>query len=754
MEYQFLNSAVDVEDIKLPDSDKMHPLLLKSSYAEIIKAIDFVSGDGSFMYVHGFLGTGKRQFINYLADFFSPDVVKLEYYAKESTVCDDILLSFIRTIEDSAISKVVNLNAKISTLNVKFEQYINSIKKPYVIIIHSFDDILDENKQLVMNFLNSVINKENVKVILSTRAMVTDILGDTKIDRKIFLKGFSKDLFKEFLNHAGVTFTDTTFEDFYKYTRGYYYYTALSVKIIQAMKISLNDFLQKFAMSGMNFDSYLGMTYINLIPNTIRNFFWFLRTIRHGITLNALAVFELYDEFSIEYLKANLMIFVSDDTVYVQDYFLQNIDISIPKKTEIKLHKYIIGLYEKQLKEPLASRVLLISRQAMRAEIEYHNLCIQNLEENKDAEAPAVAKQNAEESKNEAKPAGIHVPQNETGELIQKAKKFTVEKNFTNAIETYLRVYEQENLDLHTLIEVRLELARLYAEIGEYKNSEHYYELVEVYYKQHNEVININYLYYEMTSLYFKMYKIERAIETAKKVIYSVDTPQSLMVSACTLLGNIYSYENNSAEAYSYYQKALESLDENTEPAVLAELYFKFALANDDRDDEKTAFEYYTKCITLSGDNPYKALAYSNLGSCNLDNENYSDAKGCFLKAYEIEKAKNNYDGIYYDATKLAEIEMHEKSDKALDYLLEAKQSAEFINEDFYILEATIALGDYYYNKISLNKKALAEYFKARRIAQTLASSVDISKIEKRIADMKMRMDKEVFEEVENKYGQ
>ena len=31
---------------------------------------------------------------------------------------------------------------------------------------------------------------------------------------------------------------------------------------------------------------------------------------------------------------------------------------------------------------------------------------------------------------------------------------------------------------------------------------------------------------------------------------------------------------------------------------------------------------------------------------------------------------------------------------------------------------------------------------------------VDISKIEKRIADMKMRMDKEVFEEVENKYGQ
>ena len=66
----------------------------------------------------------------------------------------------------------------------------------------------------------------------------------------------------------------------------------------------------------------------------------------------------------------------------------------------------------------------------------------------------------------------------------------------------------------------------------------------------------------------------------------------------------------------------------------------------------------------------------------------------------------------------------------------------------------TIALGDYYYDKISMNKKALAEYFKARNIAQTLASSVDISKIEKRIADMKLRMNKEDFVEIENKYGQ
>ena len=118
----------------------------------------------------------------------------------------------------------------------------------------------------------------------------------------------------------------------------------------------------------------------------------------------------------------------------------------------------------------------------------------------------------------------------------------------------------KKELDLTTLVEVRSNLAKLYKQIGEYSKAAHYYELLETYYEQHKEFINLNYLYYDMTDLYFKMYKNERAIETIKKVIYSVDSPQSLMVASCTLLGNIYSDMNEPQEAFSYYQKALQSL--------------------------------------------------------------------------------------------------------------------------------------------------------------------------------------------------
>ncbi len=742
-----MDSSVDIDNLQ--PSGSMNPFLLKNNYAEITKAVDFLDSNDSFLYIHGFLGTGKRQFINYISEFLNDDVIKLEYYCKASTVCDDILLSFIDTVEKNPMSKAVSLNAKVSTLSVKLQQYIASIKKPFVIIIHSFDDISESNRPLVADCIEMLAKNSNVKIIASTRAMMPGIFGNVKVDKKVFLKALSKDIFRDFINSYKISFTDTVLEDFYKYTRGYYYYTALAIKIVQAMKISLNDFLTKFARSGMNFDSYLGLTYINLIPATIRNFFWFLRTIRHGVSINALAVFELYDEFSLEYLKSNLMIFQSGEMVYVQDYFQQNIDISIPAKTEVKLHKYIISIYEKQLKEPLQTREIMISRQALRAEIEYHNKCIEEIESGKHQQAEVVETVTANQP-----PAIENIEKSPTiDEKIKRAKKLIEEKKNTDAVDVYMEILNSQDVDLHTLIEVRKLLARLYKKIGNYEKAQYYYELVEIFYKKHNEVINLNYLYYELTDLYFLMYKNERAIETIKKVIYSVDTPQSLMVAACTLLGNIYSSIDNPDEAYSYYRKALESLDENTDDNTLAELYFKYALANDDKHDEKSAFEYYAKCITIGGNNPYKALAYSNMGSCYFDNDNYSDARDCFQKAYDLEKSKNNYDGIFYTASYLAKICEKEHDKKALDYLLEAKQSAEFINEDFYLLEATLALGDYYYNNISLNKKALIEYFKARRLAQALGSSVDISKIEGRIKDMKFRMAKEVFDDIEKKYG-
>ena len=746
MAYEYLNSSIEREHLVLPNSDKINPFLLKNNQDEIIKALDFFATEEKFLYVYGFMGSGKRQFVNYLQEFLSDDVITLEYFCKEATVCDDILLEFTRALEANAISKAVNLNAKITTLDVKFKQMVSSIKKPFLFILHSYDDISKENAELVGKNFAELISNENVKLIVSTRAMNPALLPDVDEDRKILLRAFSEEIFNEFLNSSDIEASDKQIEDFYKHTRGYYYYVALSVKIMQAMKINLGEFLQKLSQSGMSFDSFLGATYVNLIPEAIRNFFWFLRTVRHGLTLNALAVIDVYDEFAINYLKSNLMLFQAGETLYVQDYFLQNIDISIPDKTQIKLHKYIVGIYEGQLKEPLIKRAILISRQAMRAEIEYHNQRAHDIEISK-------SKEEVKEQIENVSVVQEVVKKGEVWDYINDADKLSVEKKYTEAIELLQNLFEEQNApELPLLVEIRARLAKLYKEIGEYNTALHYYELLETYYSQHNEFINLNYTYYDMTDLYYKMYKNERAIETVKKVIYSVDTPQSLMVSACTLLGNIYSDMNQPEEALSYYKKAMESLDENVEKNVLAELYFKYALANDDNNNIELAYEYYNKCISLDNENPYRALAYSNLASCYDDNDNYNDAKICYTKAYNIEKNNNNYDGIYYNASKLASLYKRIKSPSALMFLLEAKKCAEFLNENFYIMEAALELGDYYYNIPGSNKSCLQEYFIALKASERVEIDVDVQKIVSRIKDMKLRMSAEEFAEIEAKY--
>ena len=226
------------------------------------------------------------------------------------------------------------------------------------------------------------------------------------------------------------------------------------------------------------------------------------------------------------------------------------------------------------------------------------------------------------------------------------------------------------------------------------------------------------------------------------------------MVSSCTLLGNIYSDMNNPENAFSYYQKALDSLDENVENSILAELYFKFALANDDKGDSNLAFEYYNRCISITEGNKYLALAYSNLASCYSENGNLDDAINCFMKAYEIEKAHNNYDGIYYTSSHIAKIMLENGDKNAFKYLVEAKQSAEFVNEAFYIVESSIALGDYYYNIPSKSTEALTEYCKAKKVAVNSSEEIDITNINKRISDMSLRMSKQDFTEILTKYGQ
>lgn len=127
-------------------------------------------------------------------------------------------------------------------------------------------------------------------------------------------------------------------------------------------------------------------------------------------------------------------------------------------------------------------------------------------------------------------------------------------------------------------------------------------------------------------------------------------------------------------------------------------------------------------------------------------------AEEYFKKAYDIDMAKNNYDGIYYASTHLANLYFEKTPAKSLPYIKMAQNSAETLNDSFYIAQAHLLAGDYYY-RINDNENALKEYVSVYMSVKDDFSRENIDKITARIKDMEIRLGPEKYTEIMKKYG-
>jgi len=122
-----------------------------------------------------------------------------------------------------------------------------------------------------------------------------------------------------------------------------------------------------------------------------------------------------------------------------------------------------------------------------------------------------------------------------------------------------------------------------------------------------------------------------------------------------------------------------------------------------------------------------------------------------FLQAYQIDESNQNYDGMYFSATKLAQVMQRKLPDKALYYFKKAKECAIKLNDIFYQASSLLAFGDFYYSQ-KKDELALNEYFEALDLVRNDFSKDNINKIEMRINDIKYRLGTEKFSVIENEY--
>lgn len=789
MQYNFLNTLLEKKDLLTQTKVDINPFLLENNEVQIEKLYSFFQSNINLLYVNGFSGTGKAAIVNYSTSFLSDDVIVLKYNCFNSTVLDDVLLALFRDFKSLSAQNIIS-EPKIKTENFaqKVNSYFSQIEKPFLIILDSFEAILDENRQELVDFIFHLNSMSKIKVIIIGRTFSSKLFNELPVER-ITTLAFEQSIFDKYLKFEKIKAQSAIIEEFYKHTRGYYLFTTLSVALIKHQNTTLVDFLINLKDSFLAFNKFLAKQALTLVPESEKNLFWFLSIIRHPISIELLQKLDFYNEENFHLLIENSIVLKDGTNIYVQDYLKDAIEEAVSPAILHRIRRYIIDLYQTQLPLKPLDRDIPISRQTMRKEIDYHKLFLPKKYTNPDNSPVDInylsyskvfslgeKEKHDEEKMPEAKDtaSGIDLTQRknisinldnlpiegnekkhsfaevehqhvlEFKEIIEFIKKAEQNYEYSDVIAFCKGALAMETDSMYesSLPFLYSKIAHAYHKIAQSDNAIEYYKLLGDIFETRGDFAKASNAKFKIASIFYESYKMDKAKSLFIEIVENPQSPKLLVVKSYLKLSSIEEDSTNLQNSLQYYNSAFKYVSVISDDEVLAELYFKYALIMDDKNDTKTAIEYYHKCIDLNNNptfNKFLSPAYSNLATLYFENKDNEKAIVNYTKAYELDKQSSNFEGMYDSSSKLASIFQYKQPQKAIEYLNIALDNAKKMNDAFYIISSALALGDYYCDS-KKDELGLKYYINALDLAKNNLSQENIYKINVRINDVKFRL--------------
>lgn len=782
----FSNIFLTLNDF-LNKPSNLSACLFENNKETFKQVYQFLKSNENLLLVNGPHGCGKTTIINHALAMLSPDVIVLKHNCFEANILDDVFLSFFKEFKKLQSQGIIT-EPRIKTENFiqKINACFSTIEKPFLVVFNSFDTLLEDNRKEILDFINHISSFDKIKFIIISKEFDTQQIVQTLVTKQILVKEFSKDLTEKHLKLNKIKYHHQSLEDFHKHTKGNPSYIDLVLKILNKHKITLDTFLAQLQGSFIPLTLYLQRQIIELAPTNTRNLLWFITLMRHDVSMELLKTLKFYDEGKIQAL-IDLSLF-NDDNIYVNNLFKIHIEETMPIGIKQKLHEYIISLYETQLPLKPFERNILISRQTMRNEIEYHKifapigfkkkersildanyLSYTNKVEFKDEKVNKEEKtENIDKAEKEELPQdslnaldylkmkhsdmapltkrdlaimaqGDVVTEVTLRDLLELAKKLEANYSFKEVVETYLKALDLDPQELAPAIYEKL--ANAYTQLSDSENALKYYNLAKHFYGQDEEARDSISL--KIAKILYETYQNDKAQEVLVQIIGC----QSKLINIKAHLA-LATLNDNPIE---YYKKAVELVDGTIESDVLSELYFKYALVLDDTDDVKSAVQYYQKCIEVNYSlNNFMSSSYFNLGTLCAENGEKTEAIEFFEKAFKLDEKNKNTDGIYIAAAKLAQIYQRRDPKKALHYFTIAYDCAIKLNDIFNIATSSLAIGDFHY-ELNQNEDALKYYLSTMNLVKDEFSKENLDKIQVRINDIKFRIGQDRFDILERK---
>ena len=162
---EFIKDIADRKEIQKQDIG-INQYLIENNTEKIEKILEFFKSDNPLLIVNGFMGTGKIMVVNQALSFLHEDVITLRYNCFETTILDDVLLQFFDDFRKLTVQNIIKIpKTKTENFTQKINAYFESIEKHVVIVLNSFEQVLIDNKQEILNFIFLSLTLQLMKIL-------------------------------------------------------------------------------------------------------------------------------------------------------------------------------------------------------------------------------------------------------------------------------------------------------------------------------------------------------------------------------------------------------------------------------------------------------------------------------------------------------------------------------------------------------------------------------------------------------------
>ena len=113
MNNDFIQNYIDIKEIS--KENRPDTCLINNNERQISDICDFLQNNNKIMLINGFAGTGKSDIVNFVVENLNSDVLTIKYTCFETTILDDMLLSFLNTL------KILQLKEELSRRKSKLK---------------------------------------------------------------------------------------------------------------------------------------------------------------------------------------------------------------------------------------------------------------------------------------------------------------------------------------------------------------------------------------------------------------------------------------------------------------------------------------------------------------------------------------------------------------------------------------------------------------------------------------------------------